>query len=43
MPRVNAIGERRFMREKEVKSIMKRIFYDSPLELLFNWSSHLSS
>ena len=29
--------------EKEVKSIMKRIFYDSPLELLFNWSSHLSS
>ena len=29
--------------KKEVKSIMKRIFYDSPLELLFNWSSHLSS
>jgi len=26
MPRVNAIGERRFMGEKEVKSIMKRIF-----------------
>ena len=21
----------------------KRIFYDSPLELLFNWSPHLSS
>lgn len=43
MPRVNAISEGRFMGEKEVKSIMKRIFYDSPLELLFNWSSHPSS
>ena len=43
MPKVNAISEGRFIREKEVKSIMKRIFYDSPLELLFNWSSHLSS
>ena len=43
MPRVNAISERRFMGEKDVKSIMKRIFYDSPLELLFNWSSQLSS
>ena len=31
------------MGEKEVKSIMKRIFYDSPLELLFNWGYHLSS
>lgn len=31
------------MGEKEVKSIMKRILNDSPLELLFNWSSHLSS
>ena len=43
MPRVNAIGDRRFMGEKEVKSIMKRIFYDSPVELLFNWGYHLSS
>ena len=43
MPRVNAISERRFMGEKDVKSIMKRIFYDSPLELLFNWGYHLSS
>lgn len=43
MPEVNAISESRFVGEKEVKSIMKRIFYDSPLELLFNWSSHLSS
>ncbi len=43
MPEVNAISERRFMGEKEVKSIMKRIFYDSSLELLFNWGSHLSS
>ena len=43
MPRVNAISERRFMGEKDVKSIMKRIFYDSPLELLFNLGSHLSS
>lgn len=43
MPRVNAISERRFMGEKDVKSIMKRIFYDSPLKLLFNWGYHLSS
>ncbi len=43
MPRVNAISERRFMGEKDVKSIMKRIFYDSPLELLFNLGSHPSS
>ena len=31
------------LEKKSLKSIMKRIFYDSPLELLFNWSSHLSS
>lgn len=43
MPKVNAISEGRFIGEKEVKVNHETYFYDSPLELLFNLGSHLSS